>query len=332
MKKLFRNINWLFILGFGLFLSTSCEKNEPNPYNEAINLALADSRFTVFAKLLTDNDLVGMLNTTEPNTIFAPTNEAFSKIDISKLTKKELLKLLNTHIITKRRFNISEIKSGVVQSPNVEIYLSKNPSGVFINGISKVISPNILASNSIIHVIDHVIIPPTKSLLETLSVNPDFSELVSLISATNNKFQETLAYPTLNGVTVLAPTNAALQELYKTIPKANLLADKKLLNEVLLFQVISKRIFSTDFPNTNEPTNTFLAPVIGTPMFLLGAGTGTETSLTITIPFTGQYQVIFDITNGIKVKGVRSGEANITNVNLLATNGVAHAIDKVLLP
>lgn len=334
MKNLLK-ITSSFILGFGLFLTTSCKNNDVTPDNEAINLALADSRFTVFTKLLNDNGLVGTLNATEPYTIFAPTNEAFSKIDLSKLTKTQLLKLLNTHIVTKRRFLIDEIKSGTIQSPNVEVYLSKNSSGVFINGTSKVISPDILASKSVIHVIDNVILPPTKSLFQTIRSNPSFSEFASLISEAGNNMEDRLTYPSLYGFTILAPTNAAFEELYKTVPKANLLANKKLLNEILLFHMISRRFFSTDFPNANLPMSTNVAPIIITLMPLLGAGAMNLTELRIIEnpdAFKGQYEVIFDISNGFKVRGVRSGSANITDVNLSATNGIIHTIDKVLLP
>jgi uncharacterized surface protein with fasciclin (FAS1) repeats len=334
MKNLSKTINGLFIFGCALFLTTSsCKNNDPNFSNDAINRALLDSRFTIFSKLLADNDLVNTLNATESYTIFAPTNEAFSRVDISKLTKKELIKLLNTHIVTKRRLLANEIKSGVVKSPNVEIYLSKNTSGVYVNGISKVTVSDILASNSVIHAIDQVIIPPTKGVLETFKSNSNFSELYSLISTVEKTFEDRLINASVLGTTMLAPTDAAFEELYKTIPKANLLNDKKLLNEILFFHLISGRIFSTDFQNTSEPVNTFMTPAFGTPIPLSGAGTGTsQSTIVINNPSTGQYQVVFDTTNGLKVKGIKSGNANITNVNLLTTNGVIHTIDKVLLP
>ena len=336
MKNSLKTVSSLFIFGLGLFLTTSCKNKDPKPNNDAIKLALEDSRFTVFTKLLTDNGLVGTLNANVPYTIFAPINEAFSKIDLSKLTKVELSNLLNTHIVTERRLLTSEIKSGTVQSPNVEIYLSKNASGIFINGSSKIISPDILASNGVIHVIDQVVLPPTKNMLEIISNNPNLSELNSLVLAAGNDLVETLFTPKIFGFTVLAPTNAAFEAMYNTIPKATLLEDKKLLNEVLRLNMISRRILSTDFPNLVGPVNTNITPMDITTMPLIGAGTGPATNTGLTIsnpnPFTGQFQVIFDVANGFKVRGVRSGSANITNVNLLAKNGVIHTTDKVLLP
>ena len=136
------------------------------------------------------------------------------------------------------------------------------------------------------------------------------------------------------GSTILAPTNEAFEELYKTTPKAALLADKKKVDEILKFHRIGRRILSNDFPDSKQPINTDLQPGFGPPMILYGAGAplGREENFTITNLFTGQYQVVFDVNNGVKVRGIRSSVANITSVDLLATNGVIHKIDKVLLP
>lgn len=329
MKKSFKIISSLFIIGLGLFITISCKKSYTTPEKDGIDIALEDSRFSIFTKLLTDNELVGTLKNLEPYTIFAPTNDAFSKFDISKLTKVELLKLLNTHIVRKRRLLTNEIKSGVVQSPNVELYLSKNSTGIFINGSAKVISADILASNGVIQVIDKVVFPPNQNLMTVIRNNPNFSELVSWISVAENNLETNLSYssPTVFGPTIFAPTNAAFEELYKITPKATLLSDKKLLNKILNFHIVGSKVFSQDFPNLTQPINTY-----NTPFFLPGTPLFNSTDVIIIDPSQGQYQLVFDLNNGIKVKGVSSGSANVTGVNLLATNGVVHTIDKVLLP
>jgi uncharacterized surface protein with fasciclin (FAS1) repeats len=328
MKNAFKITSFLFILGLGLFINTSCKKSYASPENDAIDLALADKRFTVFTKLLTDNGLVDGIKTSEPYTIFAPTNEAFSKIDISKLTKNELLKLLNTHIVRNRRLLTNEMKSGVVQSPNVAIYLSKNSSGVFINGSSKVVSSDILASNGVIQVVDQVVVPPTQSVMTIIRNNTNFSELVSWILAAENNMETNLSYssPTIFGPTIFAPTNAAFERLYKITPKATLLADKKLIYEILRFHMIGGKVFSQDFPNITQPINANNTPITaGTPL-------ANGTDLFANNPIKSQYQLVFDLSSGVKVKGISSGSANVTGVNLLAINGVVHTIDEVLLP
>lgn len=336
MRNLFKTISSTIVLILSLLFFVSCKDKDATPKDTAIDLALSDSRFSVFTKLLIDNNLVSSLKTGEPFTIFAPTNEALSKIDVSKFSKTDLVKLLNTHIVRERRLLTNEIKSGLVQSPQrIEVYLSKNSSGIFINAKSKVISPDISASNGVIHVIDHVITLPTQNLAEILRGNPQFSEFFSLIAVARDDADLSLSIPIpLGGPTILAPTNEAFAELYKTIPRATLLADKQKAKEILDFHFIGSRVFSADFPDRNQPVNTTLAPAVtlGPPIASAGFPITANSGVTITYSFTGQYQVVFDVTNGTKVKGVRSGIANITSVDLLATNGVIHKLDKVLLP
>ncbi|MFY7912060.1 MAG: fasciclin domain-containing protein [Emticicia sp.] len=341
MRNLFKTSSPTIILILSFLFFVSCKDKDATPKDTAIDLALADSRFSVFTKLLTDNNLVGSLKTGEPFTIFAPTNEAFSKIDVGKFTKTDLVKLLNTHIVRERRLLTNEIKSGLVQSPQrIEVYLSKNSSGIFVNAKSKVISPDITASNGVIHVVDNVITLPTQNLAEILRKDPQFSEFFSLIelSSTVETSETMLGLPSpFGGSTILAPTNEAFAELYKIIPKATLLADKQRLKEIIDFHRIGvRRIFSVDFPDSNQPVNTTLsifAPIVLSQSASAGFPITTPApDITITGSFKGQYQVVFDVTDGLKVKGVRSSVANITSADLLATNGVIHKLDRVLLP
>jgi uncharacterized surface protein with fasciclin (FAS1) repeats len=81
------------------------------------------------------------------------------------------------------------------------------------------------------------------------------------------------------------------------------------LTRVLLYHVVPDRVFSTDLPNVG-------ATEVST------AGTGTNSGDKLT----------FDLAGGAKVKATGSGNSNIIIANVLATNGVIHAIDKVLLP
>jgi uncharacterized surface protein with fasciclin (FAS1) repeats len=185
-------------------------------------------------------------------------------------------------------------------------YLSKNSSGVFVNGNVKVTTADVPASNGVIHIIDNVIVPPSKNLVQIAQENSDFSELVSLVLAADQAVLTALSTASAGGLTVFAPTNAAFQELYKTTPKATLLLpeNKGLLTDVLLYHVVSGRVFSTDLPNVSGevPTSNSAA------------------------------KLTFDLSNGAKVKGKSSGNSNITAVNFLGTNGVIHVIDKVLMP
>jgi uncharacterized surface protein with fasciclin (FAS1) repeats len=294
----------LIALFAALFIVSSCSKDEPAP-KDIVATALADARFTTLTKLLTDNGLVSTLQGTGPFTVFAPTNDAFAKIDASKLTKDQLVNVLKSHVIS-GNVKASAVQSGTAKTLGSDIYLTKAGMNVFVNGNSQVTTADLGASNGTIHVINEVIVPPSQNLVQIAQGNSNFSELVSLVLAADASVVNDLSSASASGLTVFAPTNAAFQELYKTTPKATLLApaNKTLLTNVLRYHVVPGRVFSSDLTNVSGEVAT--------------ANTAGKIS--------------FSLTGGAKVKGKTSGDSNITGVNILATNGVIHVIDKVLLP
>jgi uncharacterized surface protein with fasciclin (FAS1) repeats len=307
MKK--RNLKLqLFALLIAGFSLTSCEEEEMKT-NNIVDVATSDSQFSTLTAALTKADLVSALQGTGPFTVFAPNNAAFAKAGITSLdglTKEALTPILTSHVIA-GEVKAASVKSGSATTLNGanNIYLSVNSSGVYINGNIKVIATDVDASNGVVHVIDNVIVPPSQNLVQVASGNTNFSELVSLVLAADPAVATALSTASQNGLTVFAPTNAAFTELYKTIPKATLLSasNKTLLTNVLLYHVVPGRVFSTDLPNVSGDVAT----------------ASTE-------------KVKFDLTAGAKVIGKSSGSSTITSANILATNGVIHVIDKVLLP
>ncbi len=275
-----------------------------------VTVASGDAQFSTLVAAVTKAELVTTLQGTGPFTVFAPNNAAFTKAGITSLdglTKDALTPILTSHVVS-GEVKAADVKSGTVKTVNAnnDIYLSKNADGVFINGNIKVIATDVDASNGVIHVIDNVIVPPTQSLVQVAQANTNFSELVSLVLAADPAVATALSTASANGLTVFAPTNAAFTELYKTTPKATLLdpANRTLLTNVLLYHVVPGRVFSTDLPNVSGEVAT----------------ANTAGKLT------------FNLTGGAKVVGKTSGASNITSANILATNGVVHVIDKVLMP
>lgn len=307
----FKSTLSLFSMLFvGLFIFTSCEDDEPMPTPTDITaIASADAQFSTLVAALDKADLVTTLAGTGPFTVFAPNNAAFSAAGITSLdglSKDALTPILTTHVVS-GLVRAADVRSGSVPTVNSnnDIYLSVNSNGVFINGNIKVIATDVDASNGVIHVIDNVIVPPSQSLVEIAAGNADFSELVSLVLAADPAVVAALSDASANGLTVFAPTNAAFAELYTAIPKEALLSpeNKTLLTNVLLYHVVPRRVFSTDLPNVNGPV-------------------ATASSATVT----------FNLSNGAQVDGGGSEPSNITAANILATNGVIHVIDRVLLP
>ena len=316
LQKLFAP--FAFVLALTILFS-SCKKDDIPvvvPPKDITVVATENGNFKTLLAAVTKAGLVSTLQGTGPFTVFAPNDAAFTKAGITSLdglTKEALTPILTAHVLS-GTVKAADVKSGTAKTVNAanDIYLSKNADGVFINGNIKVIATDVTASNGVIHVIDNVIEIPKLSIvgIATSPANKaTFTELVELVTAAG--LGATLDGASASGFTVFAPTNAAFAELYKTTPKATLLlpANKALLTRVLLYHVVPSRVFSTDLPNVG-------ATEVST------AGTATNSGDKLT----------FDLAGGAKVKGGSSGNSNIVLVNILATNGVVHVIDKVLVP
>ncbi len=311
LQKLFAPL--ALVLAF-VVLFSSCKSDDPvvvAPKDITV-VATENGSFKTLVAALTKAELVTTLKGTGPFTVFAPNDAAFTKAGITSLdplTKAALTPILTTHVLSGAAVKAADVKSGAVNTVNTanQIYLSKNADGVFINGKIRVIATDVVASNGVIHVIDDVIEIPKSNLVTIASGNTDFSELVSLVGAADASVGAALTNASAKGLTVFAPTNAAFQELYKGVgtSKAALIANKTLLTKVLLYHVVPDRVFSTDLPN------------VGT---------------TEVMSANGVDKLSFDLVGGAKVKGKTSGNSTITTANILATNGVIHIINKVLIP
>ena len=316
MRNLRKSIAPLSFVFASMVAFSSCKKDDPvtTPPNSTKTISaivVEDAQFSTLESALIKAGMTSSLEASGPFTVLTPTNDAFVKagIKLDSLSKDALSPILTSHVLS-GMIKTADFKSGKLTTGNSanDIYISKNADGVFINGNIKVIATEMLASNGVIHSIDNVITIPKKSLVDIAKADPNFSELVALVAAADPSVATALTDASANGYTVFAPTNAAFTELYKdsTKTKAILLnpANKTLLTNVLLYHVVPNRVFSTDLPNVTGDVQT--------------ANT------------TGK--VSFDLAGGAKVKGTKSGTSNITKANVLATNGVLHVIDKVLIP
>jgi uncharacterized surface protein with fasciclin (FAS1) repeats len=131
-----------------------------------VEIAQEDGRFTSLVAALTATDLVDDLSGPGPFTVFAPTDDAFAKLDPCVLER-----LLTCDTETLTQILLYHVACGEVMSTDLEhcmkiCTLQKNkltvqicPNGVYINDAMVVIA-DIQASNGVIHVIDTVLLPP----------------------------------------------------------------------------------------------------------------------------------------------------------------------------
>jgi transforming growth factor-beta-induced protein len=216
---------------------------------DIVDTAVAAGSFTKLAGALTTADLVGTLKGAGPFTVFAPTDAAFSSFEtanpgvLAGLSKAALTNILTYHVVSG-----AAVKSGSLKNGQVFVTVSGSPilvdtsSGVKIGG-STVTTPDVVASNGVIHVIDKIIMPPANDIVATAVAAGTFTTLAGALTTAG-------LVPTLQGAgpfTVFAPTDAAFAKL-ASVPTGNALKD------VLTYHVVSGAVGSGDLSAGMVPT------------------------------------------------------------------------------
>ena len=130
---------------------------------DIVDTAVSAGSFTTLVAAVQAAGLVDTLKGAGPFTVFAPTDEAFAKLpegtveallkDIPKLTK-----ILTYHVVSGKVLaaDVVKLKSAkTVEGSEVKIDAS---NGVKIND-STVTTPDVVADNGVIHIIDSVLLP-----------------------------------------------------------------------------------------------------------------------------------------------------------------------------
>lgn len=237
---------------------------------------------------------------TQPLTVFAPTDEAFAALGLypnNIASVPNLKEILLYHVLGSVVYSnqLSNKYVGTLNGAAVKIDLT---NGVKVND-ANVIAADIKSRNGVMHIIDKVLLPPTKNLVElALSQNPEFSILVQAVQ----KAELDGVLATGGPFTVFAPTNAAFVALLAEKGFASLDdIPVDVLKDVLLYHVVSGRVYSSDL--VSGPVNTL----------------------------NGSFTV--DV-NTLQLTDANGRNSNLVPslLNIQATNGVIHVIDKVILP
>ena len=136
----------------------------PAPTKDILTTATDAGNFTTLLTAIEAAGLTETLKGAGPFTVFAPTDEAFAKLkkaDLDKLlkNKKNLSALLNYHVVagSVKAADVAAMPTAkTVNGADVTINAT---SGVKINDAT-VISPDIMTTNGVIHVIDTVLTVP----------------------------------------------------------------------------------------------------------------------------------------------------------------------------
>jgi len=305
------NLLALSMMSMTLGLFTSCNEDDPAPDPNIVQVAAANSNFSTLVTAIQSAGLAETLSGTGPFTVFAPTNDAFNKfLTANSLTAAQLLasdgldEILTYHVVG-ASVPSSAVAAGKVTSVSGDpFYVSVAPNNdIWINGNAKITATDISASNGIIHALDYVITPPTQSIAQiaissTTAAQPEFTQLVAALVRTNLAGALTGGFD--DNLTVFAPTDAAFRNLYAALGVTSVdQIPLETLTSVLQYHVVPARAFSQD----------------------LRQGASLPTLL------TGK-----NLTVNLSALKINDSGLVPAALNIHATNGVIHVIDKVLLP
>ena len=137
--------------------------------SDIVTLAVGNENLSTLVAAVKAAGLVETLQGEGPFTVFAPTNAAFAALPegtVENLLKPEnkdqLIAVLTYHVVAAKVMS-TDLKNGqmagTVQGADVKVKINK--AGVMIND-AKVVAADVSASNGVVHVIDKVLLPPSK--------------------------------------------------------------------------------------------------------------------------------------------------------------------------
>ena len=143
-----------------------------------VDVAVGNEDFSTLVTALKAADLVGALQGDGPFTVFAPTNDAFAKLDPNTLSslleaknQKALANILTYHVISGKLTAtdvVSALKSGNgsvdLTALNGQVINVMQKDGKIwlkdLNGnYSEIVATDVMGSNGVIHVINTVVMP-----------------------------------------------------------------------------------------------------------------------------------------------------------------------------
>ena len=271
------------------------------PVETVVDIAIDNGFSTLTTAVVTAELLPALTNPLATLTVFAPTNAAFDNLATALgtnlaglLALPNLADVLTYHVLGSTVPSSGITNGAIVQplSATNTLKLTLTSTGSVYVNQAQVTTANISAYNGIVHVLNAVVLP-VETVVD-LAIDNGFSTLTTAVVTA--ELLPALTNP-LASLTVFAPTNAAFDQLATDLGTnlAGILAHPQLA-DILLYHVIGTEVLSTAL--TNGPVATL----------------------------NGQ-NVTINLMSGVMVNS-----STVIMADILAYNGVAHVIDRVLLP
>jgi uncharacterized surface protein with fasciclin (FAS1) repeats len=325
--KIISNLRKIALFAFIATVSfTSCNSDDEVAVlpvdNSIVGIAQRTADLSILVQALGKTGLVTTLGGNDPYTVFAPNNDAFNAFllannypNLDAVPVPALKEILLNHVIVGKKTStdlttgyLKTLAKGSASATNTLSMFVNTANGVRLNGVSTVTTPNIAASNGVIHIVDAVIGLPTI----VTHVKANFTTLFAVVTSTTGTFgdQSVVANALTTNtspLTLFAPTNAALATATGTGGFANG-ATAAQVTKVLLYHAtgaLGGNILSSSLSNNLGSIPMATNPVQNTTV---------------------------SITGGAKIIDQASNNCNITILDIQCTNGIIHGIDRVLQP
>ena len=283
--------------------------------------------FSLFRQILDRTETSSFLNAYGAYTCFAPTNSGVRRYltiigassvetaDLNTLKDMVRLHLLEDTIYTG---SFTDGKLPVITMYGQYLVTSVENAGgtstYVVNRQAAITKSNVKTGNGIIHVIDNVLLPATKTIAQQLADKPEYSIFVQALQATGfyTRLNTVSSNPADRWLTVFAESNQALAD-----------------SGITSFAQLSAKYSQTGNPlNSNDSLNMYVAYHISGGLKFLGDIIGTATHETllpqevVSIKLIDQDVVVNqDVFNGVLEIGVKLDRVKSDRA---ATNGVFH--------
>ncbi|MBS1870632.1 MAG: fasciclin domain-containing protein [Actinobacteria bacterium] len=137
------------------------------PKRDIVETAAAAGQFKTLVRLVRTAGLAKTLSGKGPYTVFAPTDAAFAKVPKSTLhallhNRAKLRAVLLYHVVSGKvtARNVAKLRS-LTTVNGAKVRIRVKDGRVYVNK-ARVVTPDVKASNGIIHIINRVLIPPAR--------------------------------------------------------------------------------------------------------------------------------------------------------------------------
>lgn len=327
-------------LSFSLIsCSDDDDDNDNMPSQTVLDIAVANPDFDILAAAATRAGLTGVLGGSTQLTVFAPTDEAFiAHLDadneaaaiaaVTAMDAEDVADLLTFHVISGSEIEAGDLSAGTQTvttartGVNNKAYVTKTGANVTINN-ARVVEADVDASNGVIHVIDAVLTPPTGNVIQ-VATSPAYAESFNILAAALTKADLITTLQGNGPFTVFAPTDDAFLALLRSATFTN---DPELTEEEAIEAVMALDASSTPL-TLDQFKEVLLYHVVSGTKYSINLTNGVLPTLKGAAPNT----VTVAVGTSVTVDGSASDPSTVAIANVSATNGVIHAIDKVLVP